>query len=72
VPTSEQATRKQEALNEAVRLHQPGQAEFRAILAEDIQCKRFAPFPPEARLAVLVGQPLEPGPYTVRVKCPVV
>ena len=55
---------------EAVRPRQPGQAEFRAILAEDIQWKPFAAFPPEARLAVLVGQPLEQGPYMVRVKVP--
>jgi len=67
---SEQAARKPEALKEAVRPHQPGQAEFRAILAEDIQWKPFAAFPSEARLAVLVGQPLEQGPYMVRVKVP--
>ena len=67
---SEQAARKPEALKEAVRRHQPGQAEFRAILAEDIQWKPFAAFPSEARLAVLVGQPLEQGPYMVRVKVP--
>ena len=32
---SEQAARKPEAFEEAVGLHQPGQAEFRAILAEE-------------------------------------
>ena len=67
---SEQATRKQEAPKEPVRPHQPGQAAFRAILSEDIEWKPFAAFPPEARLAVLVGNPLEPGPYTIRVKVP--
>ena len=67
---SEQATRKQEAQKEPVRPQQPGQAAFRAILAEDIEWKPFPAFPPEARLAVLVGHPLEPGPYTVRVKVP--
>ena len=67
---SEQAARKQEAPKELVRSHQPGQARFRAILAEDIEWKPFAAFPPEARLAVLVGQPSEPGPYTIRVKVP--
>jgi len=66
---SEQAARKPEALKGAVRPHQPGQAEFRAILAEDIQWKPFAAFPSGARLAVLVGQPLE-RPYMVRVKVP--
>jgi quercetin dioxygenase-like cupin family protein len=27
-------------------------------------------FPPSVRLAVVVGQPSEPGPYTIRVKSP--
>jgi quercetin dioxygenase-like cupin family protein len=65
-----QAAGIKEAAKEPVRSHQPGQAVFRAILPEDIDWKPFAAFPPEARLAVLVGQPLEPGPYTVRVKVP--
>ena len=67
---SEQAARKQEALKEPVRPHEPGQAVFRAILSEDIDWKPFPAFPPEARLALLVGRPLEQGPYTVRVKVP--
>ena len=67
---SEQAARKREALKEPVRPHQPGQAAFRAILSEDIEWTPFAAFPAEARLAVLVGHPAEPGPYTVRVKVP--
>ena len=50
--------------------HQPGQASFRSILAEDIDWKPFAAFPPSVRLAVVVGQPSEPGPYTIRVKAP--
>jgi len=58
-----------ETTNE-VRPHQPGQSVFRAILPEDIEWKPFAAFPPEARLAVLVGRPLEQGPYMVRVKLP--
>ena len=70
----EKAARKQEVPKEAVRPHQTGheagQEAFRAILAEDIEWKPFAAFPPEARLAVLVGQPSEPGPYVVRVKVP--
>jgi quercetin dioxygenase-like cupin family protein len=53
-----------------VRPHQPGQAAFRAILAEEIEWKPFAAFPPEARLAVLVGHPLEKGLYMVRVRLP--
>lgn len=66
----EQAAHKQEALKEPVKSHQPGQSSFRAIYAEDIEWKPFAAFPPEARLAVLVGQPSDPGPYTIRVKVP--
>jgi len=43
---------------------------FTAILSEDINWKVFAAFPPSARLAVVVGQPSEPGLYTIRVKVP--
>jgi quercetin dioxygenase-like cupin family protein len=50
--------------------HQPGQAVFKTILPEEIDWKPFAAFPPSARLAVLAGQPTEPGPYTIRVKVP--
>lgn len=59
-----------EATRETARPHQPGQAVFRAILPEEIDWKPFPSFPPSARLAVLVGQPLEGGPYTIRVKVP--
>jgi quercetin dioxygenase-like cupin family protein len=52
------------------RLHQPGEAEFRSILPEDIEWKPFPAFPPGVRLAVLVGEPSRPGPYVVRVKVP--
>ena len=52
------------------RSHQPGQANFRSILTEDIDWKPFSAFPPQVRLAVIVGQPSEPGPYTIRVKVP--
>ena len=50
--------------------HQTGQAVFRSILPEDIDWEPFAPFPPSARLAVVVGRPSAPGPYVVRVKVP--
>jgi hypothetical protein len=50
-----------------VRDHQPGEAIFRPILPEDIDWK---PFPPSARLAVLVGEPSQAGPYLIRVKVP--
>jgi quercetin dioxygenase-like cupin family protein len=43
---------------------------FKTILPEDIDWKPFAAFPPSVRLAVLVGQPSEPGPYMIRVKVP--
>ena len=52
------------------RAHEPGEANFRSILPEDIEWKPFPAFPPEARLAVLVGEPQKPGPYVVRVKVP--
>jgi quercetin dioxygenase-like cupin family protein len=53
-----------------VRPHQPGEADFKAILPEDIDWKPFPAFPSQARLAVLVGDPTRPGPYVVRVKLP--
>ena len=53
-----------------VRTHQPGEAAFRSVLPEEIEWKPFPAFPPSARLAVLVGDPKEPGPYVIRVKVP--
>ena len=52
------------------RAHQPGQAAFRSILPEDNDWQPFPAFPPAARLAVVVGEPSEPGPCVVRVKVP--
>ncbi len=52
------------------RTHQPGEAMFRSIHAEDIEWKPFAAFPPGAQLAVLVGDPSKPGPYVTRVRVP--
>jgi quercetin dioxygenase-like cupin family protein len=57
-------------MKERARPHQPGQALFKAILSEDIDWKPFPGFPPSARLAVVVGEPSEKGPYLVRVKVP--
>lgn len=57
-------------IEDRAQFHQPGQAEFRAILSEDIDWKPFPAFPPTARLAVVVGRPTEPGPYLIRVKVP--
>jgi quercetin dioxygenase-like cupin family protein len=53
-----------------VSAHQPGQSAFKSVLPEDIEWKPFAAFPASARLAILVGQPSEPGPYVIRVKVP--
>ena len=43
---------------------------FRSVLPEDIDWKPFPAFPPSARLAIVVGEPSEPGPYVIRVKLP--
>jgi quercetin dioxygenase-like cupin family protein len=43
---------------------------FGSIRPEDIAWMPFAAFPAEVRLAVLVGDPKEPGPYVIRVKVP--
>ena len=53
-----------------VRPHQPGQAVFKAILSEEIDWKPFAAFPASVRLAVVVGDPRQAGPYVIRVKVP--
>jgi quercetin dioxygenase-like cupin family protein len=58
------------SIKESVRPHQPGQADFQAILSENVDWKPFPAFPPLVRLAVVVGQPSESGPYTIRVKVP--
>ena len=52
------------------QVHQPGEADFRSILPEDIDWKPFPAFPPSARLAIVVGEPSKPGPYVIRVKVP--
>ena len=49
------------------RRHQPDEATFRVIRSEDIEWKPFSAFPPSARLAVLVGDPSQAGPYVTRV-----
>jgi len=53
-----------------MRTHQPGQADFRSVLPDDIDWEPFPAFPPSARLAVVVGRSTEPGPYVIRVKVP--
>jgi hypothetical protein len=59
-----------EAVKEDVRSHQPGQAVFQAFMSEDLDWRPFAAFPPSVRLAVVVGQPSETGPYVIRVWLP--
>lgn len=60
----------EETTKETPRPHEPGESAFEAILTEDIEWKPFAAFPPSVRLAVVVGQPAEPGPYVIRVRVP--
>ncbi|MGZ3697982.1 MAG: cupin domain-containing protein, partial [Bdellovibrionota bacterium] len=50
--------------------HEPGKSAFSSILPEEVDWKPFAAFPPEVTLAVLVGDPARPGPYTIRVRVP--
>ena len=45
-------------------------SQLKTILPENIDWKPFAAFPPLVRLAVIAGQPSEPGPYMIRVKVP--
>ena len=50
--------------------HQIHESMLESVLPEDIEWKPFPAFPPSARLAVMVGDPSEPGPYVIRVKLP--
>jgi quercetin dioxygenase-like cupin family protein len=50
--------------------HQPGQAVFRSILPQDVEFQPFAAFPSGVLIAVVVGDPAKPGPFTIRVKAP--
>ena len=64
------AARAQDSTPAAGRSHQPGQSVFKAIMAEDLDWRPFAAFPPTVRLAVVVGQPSAAGPYVIRVWVP--
>jgi quercetin dioxygenase-like cupin family protein len=44
--------------------------QLKTILPENIDWKPFAAFPPLVRLAIIAGQPSEPGLYMIRVKVP--
>jgi quercetin dioxygenase-like cupin family protein len=52
------------------RIHQPDEDRFQVINSEDLQWKPFEAYPPAVRLAVLVGDPAQAGPYVIRVKLP--
>jgi len=52
------------------RTHEPGEAIFRSIYQKTSNGSNSPAFPPETRLAVLVGEPHKPGPYVIRVKAP--
>jgi quercetin dioxygenase-like cupin family protein len=67
---SQEANATGRAKENGDRPHQLGQDTFKAILPEDVDWKPFASFPPRVRLAVIVGEPSQPGPYTIRVKMP--
>src|SRR5262245_59244295 len=64
------STPSERGISSMSRPHQPGEGRFVAILPEQIDWKPFAAFPPGVQLAVVVGQPTEPGPYVIRVKAP--
>ena len=53
-----------------VQTHPSDGVGFRSVLPDDIDWKPFPAFPPSARLAIVVGHPTEPGPYTIRVRLP--
>lgn len=67
---SQKAGAASRARESNVQQHQLGQGTFKATLSEDVEWKPFPSFPPSVRLAVVVGEPSEPGPYTIRVKMP--
>ena len=52
------------------QVHQRGQGTFKSILPEQVEWRSFPAFPPAARLAVMVGEPNDRGPYLVRVRVP--
>ena len=68
--SQERTATSTEATTERSRPHKSGHAAFKAIMSEDMHWKPFAAFPPPARLAVVVGEPSEKGPYMIRVKVP--
>jgi quercetin dioxygenase-like cupin family protein len=53
-----------------MNMDQADEVGLRSVLSEDIDWQPFPGFPPSARLAVVVGDPTQPGLYTTRVKLP--
>jgi quercetin dioxygenase-like cupin family protein len=45
-------------------------SQLQTTLPENLDWKSFAAFPPTVRLAVIAGQPTQPGPYMIRVRVP--
>ena len=64
------SARRTASITAIARPHQPDQAIFRAVLSEELEWKPFAAFPAGVRLAVVVGEPAQRGPYVIRVKVP--
>lgn len=64
------STSHAEAREGTTRPHEGGQNALRSLLPEELEWKPFAAFPPTVRLAVVVGHPSEPGPYTIRIRVP--
>jgi hypothetical protein len=67
---SQKASAVTRAQQREVQPHQLGQEVFNSILSEDVDWRPLPAFPPSVRLAVVVGQPSDTGPYTIRVKVP--
>ena len=62
--------REQDTATASNRTHQPDEGQFHAIRPDELRWVSFAAYPPEVRLAVLVGDPGASGPYTIRVRVP--
>jgi quercetin dioxygenase-like cupin family protein len=67
---SQETSGAQRAQQSDIRPHQLGEDVFKTILPDDVDWKPFPEFPRGVLLAVVVGQPSQPGPYTIRVKAP--
>jgi quercetin dioxygenase-like cupin family protein len=50
--------------------HSADVAALESVRPETVDWRPFPAFPPSARLAILTGDPTQPGLYTIRVKVP--